>query len=485
MLPKESIQAKEKEVPAILDEEQQERTVTRRSFLQALGLASIGVAAGIVGISGRTPEQPPTPAPPELAPAPERALERFRITSSESTFNRLREANVFPKEHKWEITANAEAFYDIGRAFVQNPETAELMRQEEINILCPAAGNLLSPLEIAFQIAESTSSVQRVRFTFTEIDQEKYDTIDQYIGMLVNACENTFDFSVSTEAHPELAGSRPAREGGIAVTLEPAGPTEDHPVKKMMQFAYRTTDNRTVTITIDFELQMSGSDYYREESSEQADIFVFHDLDIDTCMGFISSFDEEPYLLLKHAARGSLANKKHYLVMKQEMPETSRMRGNQPIAYAALGQITATLQDHHYGCGENHWDTEAHDNPTRPLNSATAIIDLDTALFDALRIHGGEPALIGYSHLLRSNSQDSAGNEQIFSPLDHLISALQDISDHRIKERIRFLAISCLMQILDNGDWKRNSGEMGEGPHRYLDRCDRTIRRLLQGFRRA
>lgn len=224
---------------------------------------------------------------------------------------------------------------------------------------------------------------------------------------------------------------------------------------------------------------------YREESAEQADMYVFHDLNPDNIAGFVPK--QELALLLNHASRGSLTNKKHYLVTALVNENSdSTLSGRLPIEYDAVGTIIARREGYHYGCGENHWDShEESDRSTRFIENICGIIDLDTALFDALRTHGGESALQGYALLLQGNFALTERNLDHYPLLESLLSAVQDIPDPDKKERIRSLAMKHLQLILYNRYRYHRQTTFTASEIAANRRLDAPTRRLLQGFRRA
>lgn len=172
---------------------------SRRDVLKILGLGTV-VSAADVRSRSIDPIQP-------VIPSAGHSLEKLHIRAGTAILPQMRDHMVFPEGRKWEITANAEGFCDVGKNLVSNPATAALLHQKEIKLLCPAGGNLLSPLEIAFQIAEGSNQVDRVHFAITEIDIEKYRSIDQLVQSLVSACDNTTHFQVRQEYYPRQAQS--------------------------------------------------------------------------------------------------------------------------------------------------------------------------------------------------------------------------------------------------------------------------------------
>ena len=312
--------------------------------------------------------------------------EKIHINPNEPTFNRLRERGVFPREHKWAITASAEAFHNIGKSFVENPGTAELLDKEEVRVLVPANGVLLSPLDIAFQLAEGSHTLQRVHFTLTDIDAETYGVLDQYVGMLVNGCDNLSDLVVNIESHPELS-------------QEIRHTSSDTPAKKRMTFTYHTADHRAVAITIDYEFKMSGEHFFRAQSAADADIYVLHDIDRTDGEPPSSKEAGDIYTLLSDTYSPRLRDKNHFVVLDS-------LTGQYRHATNSVGQtvVGSAAGDERYGCGQNHLDTNTPtqmglDRPAQP-GRRVEIAQLDTELVEYLQRHGGDASFRAYSRLV-------------------------------------------------------------------------------------
>lgn len=354
-------------------------------------------------------------------------LERIHVNANEPTFNRLRKRDVFPSEHVWAITADAEAFYTIGKTFAENRGTAELLQKEEIRVLVPAAGVLLSPIEIAFQLAEKSESLKRVHFTFTDIDQETYDVFDQYLSMAVAACENLGDLEVRIQAYPELA-ERSAQS------------SDSHPARKAMTFTYQTADHRSIEIVIDYELKMSGNHYFRAQSAAAADIYVFHDLDrVEHGGGFPATKEAgDIYTLLADTASRDLDTKKHFMVI--DAPG-----GGYHHASGSLGRVVETIRGERFGCGENHLDGNypegLHLNEPVPDDHVIEITELDVELTESLRRHGGNSLLRAYSQLMVpaefsiAMNFDDEGNFRL--SMQRLARYVATLGSQRIKRMIQ------------------------------------------------
>ncbi len=442
-------------LPGTPDASKQDQGSTRRDFLKILGLSALAATAKTDTGSERlqkerarqrclhTRAQPL----PRLETA-EAANEQIVIAPGIPTFSRLRDMRVFnhrstfappsqtpePNGINWvtgreydsveyAITASSESLTDIGVRLAENPRTSPLLQQPEVRILCPASGVLLSPLEIAFQMAEKSAITQRFHFTYTEIDSESYSAIDSYIRRMMWACSNTSDFQMSEENHPEL------------------GLTSK---KKSMQFTYITATRRRVTITVDFELQMSGDHYFRAESAVQADILLFHDVDRTSHVGDFPQTKSagDIYTLLTDTPPSSFGDKPHFCIIGQE--HCSWHQNAPSYASEGVGTVIETVQGKPFGCGQNHLD---HDNIlAHPhLEDATAqIVELDTPMITYLRSLGNDEFLRVYTLLLTPDALSQAmmvdEEGQLRMMLRNFVSKVSRIRDTRIKGIIRRVA---------------------------------------------
>lgn len=416
----------------------------RRRALQVLGVGGVlGVGALAARELGQQKRQrmalhAQAPAPVHV-PVPERrAPERIRINPHEPTFNRLRERGVFAPEQKWAITADAEAFYEIGRSFVHNPETAALRQEQELRILVPAAGVLLSQLELAFQLAEASTTLERVTFTFTEIDQASFDAFDRHVASLVRACENLENPRLSIEPHPELA----------------SGP-DSHPAQKNLLFDYLTEDGRSVAVRIEYELAMSGDRYFRPQAAADADIVILHDIERSTDDGSFPATNEagDLHTILADVPPRRMRGKKQYAVI--DAPVAGYRHTGR-----AIGTVVGTVADERYGCGENHLDRNSreqlHLDRPREEGHVVEIIEVDQELPRQLRRHGGERLVQAYGRLLIPLEFESAwveqGSDGSRASVELLRHHLPMMGSPRVKETIRMAALELLAYFATNTD---------------------------------
>ena len=333
---------------------------SRREALQLLGiLAGTGVAAGTgLGLGKLTADwyradtqrrlrhESDTVHPLRRIPYTPvhvqevlRSHEKIHITSEQPTFNRLRNG-IFPPEHTWAITGSAEAFHKLGQTFTDNPRALEKLGSKEvINILVPANGVLLSPLDIAFKLAEKFSRLKTVNLTLTDIDTDAYGAIDEYVRRMVTACDNTANFTVVEQMHPEIAAGAK---------------------RKIMRFTYQSGSGRTITMVVNFELQMSGSHYCRPESAADADIEVIHDIARIGNRGTFPFHSEigDLYTLLSDTLP-TVTAKSHFCILQQKGCNFSRHRSEDGyINLPGIGVRVASIHGCRYGCGENHLDTD-------------------------------------------------------------------------------------------------------------------------------
>lgn len=341
-----------------------EAKISRRAFLgKALaGTAALGAGAlGIKEIYEKTEHRPSrhTPLQPAEHP-PTREQELFRIDPNKPSFNQLREYGVFPRDHKWEITASSEAFHAIGKGFVENPETAHLLEQEEVHLLIPASGVLLSPLEIAFQFAERSPKTKRVRLTMTEVDPEALAAIDTYVKMLDDACRNMGNLTVET-----------------AFTGEPID-ENTRPTRKTIRFDYTNQQQKKIEMKIEFEYFMSGENYLRAESAAESDIIVMHDVNREQSLsGFFTKEAGDLYTILHDADSQRFSSKPHYAVTHrtENTPDSSGM-----------GQNVMRLNAIRYGCGENHLDADTPES--RHLDEPVSVKHgVDIIRIDTIALH--------------------------------------------------------------------------------------------------
>lgn len=442
-------------LPAKSDSETKEPGSTRRDFLKILGLGTLATAIKTdIGRDNFQQEQARQrssharrPHFPRLETA-EVASEQIVIMPGIPTFSRLREMRVFnhrstfappsqtpePTGINWvtgreydsveyAITASSESLTEIGVRLAENPRTSPLLQQPEVRILCPASGVLLSPLEVAFQMAEKSAVTERFHFTYTEVESETYRAIDSYIRRMMWACNNTSDFHMSEENHPELGSTSK---------------------KKSMQFTYITASGRRVTIAVDFELQMSGDHYFRADSAAQADIVLFHDVDRTSHVGDFPQTKSagDIYTLLTDTPSAGFSDKSHFCIISQEH---CGWHHNAPsYATDGIGTVVETVQGKPFGCGQNHLD---HDNIlAHPhLEDATAqIVELDTALITYLHTHGNDELLRVYTLLLTPDAlsqamlDDQEGHVRVM--LRNFVTKVSRIRDVRIKSIIRRVA---------------------------------------------
>lgn len=438
---------------------------TRRDFLKILGLGALAATTktdyGRAIFQEEQARQHSLHARPMHLPrlqTPEVASEQIEIMPGVPTFSRLREMRIFnhrstfapPNERpeptginwvtgreydsvEYAITASSESLTDIGVRLAENPRTSPLLQQAEVSILCPASGVLLSPLEIAFQMAEKSSVTQRFHFTYTEIESDAYRAIDSYTRRMIWACNNTADFRMSEENHPELGSSSK---------------------KKSMQFTYITATSRRVTIAVDFELQMSGEHYFRAASAAQADIVLFHDIDRTSHVGDFPQTKSagDVYTLLTDTPSSGFGDKPHFCIISQEH---CGWHHNAPsYATEGIGTVVETVQGKPFGCGQNHLD---HDNIlAHPhLENATAhVVELDTELITYLRAHGNDEFLRIYTLLLTPDAlsqammDDQDGNLRIM--LRNFVTKVSRIRDARIKGIIRRVARQGIDHVADD-----------------------------------
>lgn len=428
---------------------------TRRDFLKILGLGALAATTktdtGIELFQQEQTRQRSLHARARHFPrlqTPEVASEQVVIMPGVPTFSQLREMRVFnhrstfapPNERaeptginwvtgreydsvEYAITASSESLTDIGVRLAENPRTSPLLQQTEVRILCPASGVLLSPLEIAFQMAEKSSVTQRFHFTYTEIESDAYRAIDSYIRRMIWACNNTVDFRMSEEHHPEL------------------GLTSK---KKSMQFTYITATGRRVTIAVDFELQMSSDHYFRAASAAQADIVLFHDVDRTSHVGDFPQTKSagDVYTLLTDTPSSGFSDKPHFCIISQE--QCSWHHNAPSYATEGVGRVVETVQGKPFGCGQNHLD---HDNIlAHPhLENATAhVVELDTELIAYLHSHENDEFLRIYTLLLTPDAlsqammDDQDGNLRVM--LRNFVTKIGRIRDARIKGIIRRVA---------------------------------------------
>ncbi len=443
---------------------------TRRDFLRIMGvgaLAAIGVTNDLAKlkqaqIAERHIHRQRTTPLPILIEANDTARERVRIMPGVPTFSRLREAGVFnnPRSFtpglsaprvegidsitdrpydsvEWAITASSEALTEIGVKLADTPQTAELLQKPEVRILCPAAGVLLSPLEIAFQLAERSSALQRVHFTCTEVDDDTYKVIDSYIRRTVAVCSNTQNFSVREEEHPEIS-------------TDPRSSAK----KKSMSFTYTNSAGRNITVAIDFELKMSGDHYFRAEAAKQADIYLLHDMDRTSHAGDFPQTKEagDIYTLLTDTPITSLSEKKHFCIMNQV---ACGWHHDAPmVAEEGVGTIVNTVRGKPFGCGQNHLD---HDNilaHPHLENAVVNIIELDSELITYLHQHWNNGMLRAYTLLTNPDALSDAISDDQEGRLRMLrqqfVTKVRTLRNPRIKNTIRAIAVKGLQHLRED-----------------------------------
>ncbi|MBI4836350.1 MAG: hypothetical protein HY817_03750 [Candidatus Abawacabacteria bacterium] len=368
--------------------------------------------------------------------------ERLPLVPGKSLIEQLRSKDIFPVAHEWSVAASAEAFVDIGQSFLTIPAARDLRKQEVIKILCPASGYLISPLEIAFTIAQEAPDVKCFEYTMTEIGSKYFESIDEHIRRLVEHGTNFSDLHITIEQHPEVAtGAK----------------------RKLITFECHLPPQRKVLIKINFELNMSGETYYRHEAARESDIWVFHDLgEVQAPSGVLSRSNEakgEVYIMVDHASRGSLTNKRHFWVNQltpspnDPAPLGSYLRRN-PINYQGVAAIRARSDKHPYGCGHNHFDSPGRRARASywASSSTVGILEVDTRLLQIVNNCGGEYMLQIYAMLLQSERFDEYFPYETFEQnslplIDQFITKLSFISDHEAQDTLFSVAQSYLLAM--------------------------------------
>lgn len=284
--------------------------------------------------------------------------ENIDFPKGQPALKTAREKEVFLEREKWKITASSKAFHDMAKRITQSPDLQEVLHQEEIKILYPAAGMHLSPLELAFEFAEHSTTLKKVEFTYTEIDDKSDKMIGSMVERLVIAHPNLHNYKlvqtdISEEAH-----------------------------RKTITFTYKTSDQRNIQITINYEFKMSGEDFFRKESAKESDFFISHDI------GAGESSATKAVLVFIGAFQKEWDQKPHYLLVEYLGPNNRR------IEYEGMGNIVAVSKGHNYGCGENHFDEQPN---RKPVFNQSAVIKLDTKALSYIAENGGNELVSQYA----------------------------------------------------------------------------------------
>lgn len=355
-----------------------EPSPTRRELLK---LGALGGAAAIAGY-GYYHEQEQRRALHQQTPSAEamrgssverlRALEerRFRIPANQPTFLRLREAGVFSRGTAWSTTASTEAFHEMGMRMAGSQETRGLLNQEELRFVVPAAGSLLSPLDLAFQFAERSPVVKTIHLAASEISTDSARAWEARLREMVASLAAIEGFRLQTRSFP------PTRAKGEASSVTEA------------RFIYKNGQGRGVEIVIQYEVNRSGERYMRPEAADQADILVLHDIDrkSDSLGSGYPELQAEKtagdlYTLLRESTQRP-SHKARYAIMEYREED-------EPFIPASVGRLLWRIPGQYFGCGENHMEhgtkseRSAYAVSGAPRGLA-ALLELNTPLLAAM-----------------------------------------------------------------------------------------------------
>lgn len=353
--------------------------------------------------------------------------EKLKIDVNKPTFTTLRERKIFPEENKWAITANSEAFHATATRFAESPAGQELLQKKEVRFLNPGSGVLLTPLEIAFVFAEKSNDTNKFSYTFTEIDPDTFEKIDQYIESLVSNLENLSNFDVKKIEN---------------FIHNPGQPREIKSGQKIITFTYKTSSGREVQIQVNFEFKMSGSDkkYFRPESAQEADMYVWHDV---AAARLLDKRFGEANILFSQVGPLPLKDKKRYLMITYD-PKKSNKCSSNIDAYDGIGdKVIKPVLGFNYGCGENHQDEEKRENEGEKAAKGVAVIEIDTELMSALNKIGGEETLSNYAGYL------FPAFESDLKEVKKVIALMHKVQGEKAKKRIKNALAYLIPEAID------------------------------------
>ncbi len=287
---------------------------------------------------------------------------RFHPSRTRPILAHLREEKVFLEREMWATTASSQAFHRLGAELADSPETNQLLDQREVRLMVPASGELLSPLEMGFQLAERSPVLERLQMTGTEIDETLFVQWEQRLREMAEAIEGIEDLTVRVEEHPEYAA-------------QPA----NRPRKKIVTWNYRAENGRRVLFQLELELGMSGERYMRPELANQADLLILHDINRGPSDSFATASAGDLFTVLTESTTQT-GRRPRYVVIEQSPLE--------PYSLNGIGRVRLNIQGERYGCGENHLAPDRHNAPAygldRPPRSSILVIELQTELLQVL-----------------------------------------------------------------------------------------------------
>lgn len=338
----------------------------------------------------------------------------------------LRESGVLPENKKWAVTANGEAFSELATTLENAPATRELLEKEKLSLVYPGSGMHLSPLEMARQLAEKSTTLNEIDLTYTEVKPDFYKEIDKVLKTYVDRNSQFSDYRLET--------------------IEPSTSLEkdpDSPRRKIMTFTFTNSDQRQIKMKLDFQYKMSGEKYFSKEVSDQSNFFIMHDSSDEAYGNGKSKLDIK--VLLENLDFSSDHPQKVFAVINDDEILQKRHGYTNQGVFQVLGKVVAAQDGLPFGCGQNHWDDQKRRNKNlseagqKDITERAIIVEIDMAVLAEIKKMGGKDALIAYASLGDIYLENGA---KMVSPEQYeaLLKVARQTDNAQLKDKLRNLA---------------------------------------------